>query len=94
MKIAPDPCTSTVISMPLIKDTSYSEDVSNTLSFHNINYIVNTSVESDEMLFSRQFMGYCRRKEQKQILFNVSGRFTRGLNAILGKLNCIFSYLI
>ena len=84
MNITPNSQTQAFISMPVMKHTSPSE----TLSFHNINYIVDTPRESDQTSFSCGYLSYCSSKESKQILFNVSGRFTTGLNAILGPTGC------
>ena len=84
MNITPNSQTQAFISMPVMKHTSPSE----TLSFHNINYIVDTPRESDQTSFSCGYLSYCSSKESKQILFNISGRFTTGLNAILGPTGC------
>ena len=48
-----------------------------TISFHDINYQVNQT--SKGKIFS-----CCKTKPRKQILFNVSGGFSPGMNAILG----------
>ena len=96
MKVAPNSGSSTIIPISSIKSTSStdhhmnmsnSEEISDILSFHNINYIVDTRKELDETQ-SSPGMNCCKSKEPKQILFNVSGRFTTGLNAILGPTGC------
>jgi len=68
MNITPNSQTQAFISMPVMKHTSPSE----TLSFHNINYIVDTPRESDQTSFSCGYLSYCSSKESKQILFNIS----------------------
>jgi hypothetical protein len=54
-----------------------------TLSFHNINYIVDES--STNSLWKKLYPSPKRSSSGKQILSNVSGVFTSGLNAIMGK---------
>jgi hypothetical protein len=57
-----------------------------TLSFHQINYTVgeSTRVKADSKI---QLLSFCRSTAVKQILFNVSGEFKTGMNAILGMIS-------
>jgi hypothetical protein len=52
-----------------------------TLSFHNINYELNVNTN----IWSK--LPFCKSKEKKLILSNVSATFKPGMNAILGKYN-------
>ena len=65
--------------MTSVTRTSIAENAPATLSFHNINYSVRARADS--------IIPFCRSQEAKQILFNVSGQFTNGMNAILGKIS-------
>jgi ATP-binding cassette subfamily G (WHITE) protein 2 len=49
-----------------------------TISFHEINYHVGDKTK-------RKIFSCCKSKPSKQILFNVTGGFSPGMNAILGK---------
>jgi hypothetical protein len=57
-----------------------------TLSFHNINYAVGAPVKSSKRLLKCPSLPFCKPREPNQILFDVSGQFINGMNAILGKI--------
>lgn len=60
------------------------ETTDTTLSFRNINYELNVNKNICLRL------PFYKSEEKKLILSNVSGTFTRGMNAILGKY-CLFT---
>jgi hypothetical protein len=63
--------------MSSVSRVSIPENAHAVLSFHNINYVLKTE--------SKMKYNCCRSQEAKQVLFNVSGQFANGLNAIMGK---------
>lgn len=68
-------------SKPFISRLSMDSSSTGTLSFHNINYTVGGT--------STQCVKCCpciKPKPGKQILYDVSGIFTTGMNAIMGKI--------
>jgi hypothetical protein len=67
------------------KSTRASIDLSSsgTVSFHNINYIVGGSLTNGQK--KKCSLPCIKPKSGKQILYNVSGIFTPGMNAIMGK---------
>jgi hypothetical protein len=48
------------------------------ISFHEINYYIGQKTK-------RKIFRCCKSKPRKQILYNISGGFSPGMNAILGK---------
>lgn len=73
-----------------IRRMSISESATANLSFDNINYIVGTRTESSQRCLKLPGLPFRKPREPKQILFNVSGQFSNGVNAILGKVPLIF----
>ena len=67
-------------SVPLI-EPPVSSPIS--ISFTNINYSIDQSI-SDSRWRMKSFL-HCQSLPKKQILCNVTGCFTSGMNAILGK---------
>jgi ATP-binding cassette subfamily G (WHITE) protein 2 len=61
-----------------ITTTNRIDPQSITISFHEINYHVGQKTK-------RKIFPCCKSKTNKQILFNVTGGFSPGMNAILGK---------
>lgn len=55
------------------------------ISFFNIDYIVNGKNRLIDCCSKFPVVPFCKSQE-RQILFNVSGSFSHGMNAILGKL--------
>ena len=68
-----------------VSRVSISENAPATLSFHGINYIIGAEAESNKRFLKCPTLPFCKPAELKQILFNLSGQFSNGLNAILGK---------
>ncbi len=62
------------------------DDAPATLSFHELNYVIGNEVDSNERRMNGLSLPFFKSKNYKQILFNVSGRFKNGMNAILGKI--------
>ena len=54
-----------------------------TLSFYNIDYIV--GAKRQKLPYKKWFPACMKPKESRQILYDVSGMFKSGLNAIMGK---------
>jgi hypothetical protein len=63
------------------------------LSFHQINYSVGSPMEVNKRRLKCSFLQCFRSEERKQILLNISGRFSNGLNAILGKISFTVVFL-
>ncbi len=78
--------------MTSITRMSIAENAPATLSFHNINYIVGAKIESSKQDIKSSTIPLFKSQESKQILFDISGQFTNGMNAILGKIFCTFLY--
>ncbi len=72
--------------MTLIKRVSIVENAPATVSFHNINYIVGAKAESSKRRLACSALPFFKPREPKQVLFDVSGKFINGMNAILGKI--------
>jgi len=72
--------------MTSIDRVSIAEDAPATVSFHNINYIVGAKAESSKRRLTCSALPFFKRRESKQVLFDVSGKFINGMNAILGKI--------
>ena len=73
------------------KESRLSMDPSSmgTLSFHNINYTVG---ETDpQSLLNKCHLPCVKPKPGRQILHDVSGMFTTGMNAIMGKSSLLIS---
>jgi hypothetical protein len=82
------------VSTSLLDINDASDEV--TLSFDEINYTIG---ESTKVNVISQLVSFCRSTASKQILFNVSGEFKAGMNAILGmigveKFNFLFERII
>jgi hypothetical protein len=71
----------TSVSRVLIPD-----DAAATLSFHKINYSTGRKMESNKRQIKCPSLPCLKPEEHRQILLNVSGRFSKGMNAILGKI--------
>lgn len=54
------------------------------ISFHHINYTVGGSEKLLNCCSKFPTIPLCKSQEEKQVLFNVSGSFMHGTNAILG----------
>jgi hypothetical protein len=67
------------------KNTRISMDLTSkgTLSFHNINYIVGGRHANSRM--KKWYSSFIKPKPGKQVINDVSGTFTSGMNAIMGK---------
>ncbi|CAF4166636.1 unnamed protein product [Rotaria magnacalcarata] len=65
-----------------------------TISFHNINYTVGASARPNNCWSKCPKIPCCKPQEVKQVLFNASGCFTRGMNAIMGPSGCGKSSLL
>jgi hypothetical protein len=63
-----------------------SDDAAATLSFHDVNYIIGGQIESTRRRIKRPTLRCFKSAAQKQILFNISGKFSNGMNAILGEI--------
>jgi hypothetical protein len=70
-----------IVSIELIPDNALV-----TLSFHHINYSIGNPMELNKRQLKFPFLHCFQPEEHKQILFNISGRFSKGLNAILGEI--------
>ncbi|CAF3883625.1 unnamed protein product [Rotaria sordida] len=73
---------------------SISENAPATLSFHNINYIIEAKAESSKRCWKNRTFPFFKAREPKQILFDLSGKFMNGMNAILGPSGCGKSSLL
>ncbi|CAF0761120.1 unnamed protein product [Rotaria sp. Silwood1] len=58
-------------------NTNRTNSQSISISFHELNYEI-------DHIEKRKLFSYCKLKSRKQILFNLSGSFSSGMNAILG----------
>ena len=76
--------------------TNKTDIQSTSISFHQINYHVGSQKRNSYLhRFQRKIFPCCKSSSSKQILFDVNGAFTSGMNAILGKKSVfIDSYLI
>ncbi|CAF3193044.1 unnamed protein product [Rotaria socialis] len=70
--------------MAAVNQVSTTVSSTGTISFHNINYTVGTKARSHKRRSKCLTLPFFKVTEQKQILFDVSGRFMNGMNAILG----------
>jgi hypothetical protein len=75
-----------------ISRVAIAENAPATLSFHNINYVIGATVKSSKQPLKCPSLPFCKPREPNQILFDVSGQFTNGLNAILGKIGFTFLF--
>ncbi|CAF3080566.1 unnamed protein product [Rotaria sp. Silwood2] len=73
---------------------SIPENAPATLSFHNINYIIGAKAESSKRCSKNLTLPFFKASELKQVLFDVSGKFMNGMNAILGPSGCGKSSLL
>ncbi len=77
--------------MPNRRTTSVSrvlipDDAAAALSFHKINYSIGRKMELNKRRVKCPSLPCLKPEEHRQILLNVSGRFSKGMNAILGKI--------
>jgi ABC-type multidrug transport system fused ATPase/permease subunit len=65
---------------------SFDENIfkSITISFENINYTIGQTTDIKYYQKWKKLFSYCKPIQNKQILFDLSGIFTPGMNAILG----------
>lgn len=61
-----------------------------TISFENINYTINQGTTIKYFQEWKKIFSSCQQISNKQILFDLSGYFTPGMNAILGYLLFLF----
>ncbi|CAF5003221.1 unnamed protein product, partial [Rotaria sp. Silwood1] len=73
---------------------SIPENAPATLSFHNINYTIGAKAQSAKRCCKNLNLPFFKAQEPKQILFDVSGKFMNGMNAILGPSGCGKSTLL
>lgn len=73
---------------------SIAEDAPATLSFHGINYIIGAQAETNNRFLKCPTIPFLKPPELKHVLENLSGQFTNGLNAILGKISSKFLHEI
>ena len=71
--------------MTSVNRMSIPEYAPATLTFHNINYIVGSTPKLSKKCLKHSKLPLCKTREPKQVLFNVSGKFKNGMNAIMGK---------
>lgn len=64
---------------------SYGSGNGSTISFNSINYLIDSG---------NCFSSICGKKKERQILFNLTGIFKSGMNAILGPTGCGKSSLL
>ncbi|CAF2130654.1 unnamed protein product [Rotaria magnacalcarata] len=77
-----------------VSRVSISEDAAATLSFHDINYFIGSKIKPSKHRLKLPSLPCLKSQEYKQILFNISGRFSNGMNAILGPTGCGKSSLL
>ncbi|CAF3572269.1 unnamed protein product [Rotaria socialis] len=75
-----------------ISRVSIPVDASGTLSFHEINYVIGGKNECKRRRWSCPTI--LKSEKQKQILFDISGKFSDGMNAIMGPTGCGKSSLL
>lgn len=63
-----------------------SDDATAALSFHEINYSIGSKMNLNKRRMKNVSLPFFKSATHKQILSNVSGRFTNGMNAILGEI--------
>ncbi|CAF4742332.1 unnamed protein product, partial [Rotaria sp. Silwood2] len=86
--------SSLVLQMTSINRMSIPQHPSATLTFHNINYIVGAKSTSSRLCLKYPKLPFLKAQEPKQVLFDVSGKFMKGMNAILGPSGCGKSSLL
>jgi len=69
-----------------INGTQFDENIfkSITISFENINYTIGQTTDIKYYQKWKKLFSYCKPIQNKQILFDLSGIFKPGMNAILG----------
>ncbi|CAM4892032.1 unnamed protein product [Rotaria socialis] len=77
-----------------VSRVSISADAAATLSFHDINYFIGDKIEPSKHRLNFPSRSCLKSQEYKQILFNISGIFSNGMNAILGPTGCGKSSLL
>ncbi|CAF1991638.1 unnamed protein product [Rotaria magnacalcarata] len=77
-----------------INRMSIPQHASATLTFHNINYVVGSKSASSKECLKYAKLPFFKAREPKQVLFDVSGQFKNGMNAILGPSGCGKSSLL
>ncbi|CAF2995963.1 unnamed protein product, partial [Rotaria sp. Silwood2] len=80
--------------MTSINRISIPEHASATLTFHSINYIVGAKSTLSKRCVKYPNLPFLKAREPKQVLFDVSGKFMNGMNAILGPSGCGKSSLL
>lgn len=73
-----------------VSRVSISNDAAATLSFLNINYTIGDRAKLGKQRWRFPSILAFKPSERKQILFNVSGHFVNGMNAILGRCDATF----
>lgn len=63
-----------------------SDDATAALAFHEINYSIGNKMKLNKRRVKKISLPFFKSETHKQILSNVSGRFTNGMNAILGEI--------
>jgi hypothetical protein len=72
--------------MTSVDRVSIAETAAATLSFHDINYVIGANIESGKRCFKCPALPCFKSREPKQILYNASGKFINGMNAVMGKI--------
>ena len=70
-----------------VSRVAISDNAEATLSFHHINYIIGGQIESTKRRVKCPTLPCFKSAQYKQILFNASGKFSNGMNAILGEIS-------
>ena len=70
-----------------VSRVAISDNAEATLSFHHINYIIGGQIESNQQRVKCPILSCFKSAQYKQILFNTSGKFLNGMNAILGEIS-------
>jgi hypothetical protein len=70
-----------------VSRVAISDNAAATLSFHHINYIIGDQIESNKRRVKCPTLPCLKSAKYKQILFNTSGKFLNGMNAILGEIS-------
>lgn len=78
--------------MSSVNRMSIPEHASATLTFHKINYMAGVTSIPQNLCLKCPKIPLFKVQEPKQVLFDVSGTFRNGMNAILGK-SLLFTYI-
>lgn len=71
--------------MTSINRMSIPQHAPATLTFHNINYLVGSKSTANKQCLKCSKLPLFKARDPRQVLFDVSGQFKNGMNAILGK---------